>query len=301
MNNFIDRFKSGAGKAAFEADKLKRITLLQAKIRPLQDTMNKTYLQLGQLTYDLYRRGQVDQSELQSPCVTLVNLQEQITQLEKQIEQVRSEVYQYVSDQTVDLPICPNGHGFLAPGNQFCTVCGKRGVYQQASMPTGELCAQCGSPLPDDARFCSNCGYTVPIAPRCQNCNARVAADAVFCSECGTPVLAKQSRTHTGSHSDTHLETELETQLDPQLVKELDTELDTGLDTELDEQQNISSSMTEIDATVLDHFDSYSPTVILSESANKLPATCPECNSTLPRADLVFCPKCGHHLGTATA
>lgn len=271
MNNFVDRFKSGAGKAAFEADKLRRVTLLQAKIRPLQDTMNKTYLQLGQLTYDLFRRGQANQLELQAPCTTLDSLQEQIAQLEKQIEQVRSEVYHYASEQTADLLLCPNGHGFLAAGNQFCTTCGKRGVYQQASTHTGEACAQCGSPLAEDARFCSNCGYTVPIAPRCQNCNARVAADAVFCSECGTPVLGTQPGTHTGSRSDTQLDTELETKLDPQLVTELVTELD--------KQRNTPSSLTEIDATVLDHFDSYSPTIILSESADKLPATCPECNS----------------------
>lgn len=65
-------------------------------------------------------------------------------------------------------------------------------------------CSQCGAELPDDARFCIECGAetraaatgaTIKIAldddgPRCGNCGVQNPAGAVFCVNCGQRMVA---------------------------------------------------------------------------------------------------------------
>ena len=46
------------------------------------------------------------------------------------------------------------------------------------------VCDECGSPIKQGAKFCTNCGAKQGYV--CPKCNATVAKDAKFCSECGT-------------------------------------------------------------------------------------------------------------------
>ncbi len=53
----------------------------------------------------------------------------------------------------------------------------------------GRVCTQCGSLLPDDARFCGTCGKPVAAGGGfCKQCGAKLAADAKFCASCGAKV-----------------------------------------------------------------------------------------------------------------
>ncbi|MFG1604418.1 FHA domain-containing protein [Actinoplanes sp. NPDC049265] len=54
---------------------------------------------------------------------------------------------------------CPRGHDSAA--DDFCDVCGAR-MTSRVPEPVGPAaapCPHCGTPLPDDGRFCENCGY----------------------------------------------------------------------------------------------------------------------------------------------
>ena len=53
-------------------------------------------------------------------------------------------------------------------------------------------CKKCGSAVPEDARFCSNCGEKV-TALRCPNCGKRLPEDAAFCTYCGAKIAAEQA------------------------------------------------------------------------------------------------------------
>lgn len=55
-----------------------------------------------------------------------------------------------------------------------------------------KTCPKCGQRLDDSAKFCNNCGSSLPSAAQqgaqfCSNCGQRLAAGAVFCVSCGTP------------------------------------------------------------------------------------------------------------------
>jgi len=68
--------------------------------------------------------------------------------------------------------------------------------HQQAPMPepAGGLpvCPSCGNGLEVNARFCGECGYSLPerIAA-CIGCAAPLEPGAKFCGECGTPVVVQ--------------------------------------------------------------------------------------------------------------
>ncbi|MFQ5584209.1 MAG: tetratricopeptide repeat protein [Calditrichia bacterium] len=57
-------------------------------------------------------------------------------------------------------------------------------------------CNNCGYELPEDAKFCPNCGETVARIEKskeCKNCGTLNTADARFCRNCGT-ALAKSTK-----------------------------------------------------------------------------------------------------------
>ena len=58
------------------------------------------------------------------------------------------------------------------------------------------FCNQCGSNLPDDAIFCSNCGNKIKTEYFCKNCGKITTGK--FCTKCGEPtgiVLGTASKT----------------------------------------------------------------------------------------------------------
>lgn len=72
------------------------------------------------------------------------------------------------------------------------------------------FCENCGSPLPDDAAHCPECGMAVGMkqaaesvgntveAVFCPECGAKNAGDDQFCQECGAP-LNGQAPVHTNA------------------------------------------------------------------------------------------------------
>jgi hypothetical protein len=181
MNSLVDRFKSGAGKAAFEADKLRRLTAAQGAIKPLRGDADRVYFELGKLTYMLHTQGAITQPELLAACARLDDIQTQITQAEAEVESIRSEEFvEPLSNAGKSELVCPSGHGAA-----FCQTCGAAGV--RPTVRAAAPCGNCGAALEPNAQFCANCGQLVK---RCANCSAALLPGAVFCAECGTPVAS---------------------------------------------------------------------------------------------------------------
>jgi len=57
-------------------------------------------------------------------------------------------------------------------------------------------CPNCQSQLPDDAKFCAECGTTVVVQEKkpnyCANCFAELPENAKFCLQCGKPAVIAQ-------------------------------------------------------------------------------------------------------------
>ncbi|MCW5852644.1 MAG: zinc ribbon domain-containing protein [Anaerolineae bacterium] len=50
------------------------------------------------------------------------------------------------------------------------------------------LCPNCGAPVSAGAKFCGQCGATLPTTRLCPSCGASIAPTARFCGTCGAPV-----------------------------------------------------------------------------------------------------------------
>jgi predicted amidophosphoribosyltransferase len=67
---------------------------------------------------------------------------------------------------------------------------GHMGPAQVPSSGGFPICPSCGTNLEANARFCGECGYSLPERiPACAGCGVALEPGAKFCGECGTPVL----------------------------------------------------------------------------------------------------------------
>lgn len=330
MSSFIDKIRSGAGKAAFEADKLRRINAHQSKIKTLQSELEQALLHLGNVTYTLYENDQVTRPALQDAWQRAKALEEQISAEEQKVEEIRQE--EYVEETVVPQygRTCPNGHGPIPPENNYCQECGAQAVEVQPLSLGDRFCQQCGQPLSSEAKFCANCGTPAPEPepepePRfCQECGTRLLPDAVFCSECGTPVEMESDESAEPTSTDTEpplasdIEepTSIETRMgsDQAVFDSTDEPPEEAAETAVPESETEETELSlpdALDAPVIETAEELSlsleqtsgedsaedSTIPVTEEASTADEGCPVCgNERLPEA--VFCAECGHPFAT---
>lgn len=305
MDNFLGRIRTGAGKAAFEADKLRRVTSVQSAINGLKKEVEKSYYQVGRVAYGLYENGRITQPELQAACDQLAALQAKIAAHEQEIAAIRAEEFvepepAYTSASAQYGRVCPNGHGAIPEQDTFCQICGAKAVYVPPPVPTAGtatstllsagVCPHCHTPLAADARFCATCGQLVtppapvaepaPTAAACVQCGAALLPDAIFCAECGHRVELAEA-----------------TEPEPAVAAEADTpELVYVPESDEPEIEVVGESLPEsVDALE-------SEEMIESEVETAVPETntCPSCGAPL-LSDALFCLECGHQIGAEEA
>ncbi|MBP3507277.1 MAG: SPFH domain-containing protein [Lachnospiraceae bacterium] len=75
---------------------------------------------------------------------------------------------------------CPNCEKLLPENAKFCMECG----YKIESISTNEMiCPSCGKKTPK-GKFCIECGFQ--FTNRCPNCGSEIPQGGKFCLECGT-------------------------------------------------------------------------------------------------------------------
>lgn len=323
MTSFFDKLRSGANKAtrmaAFEAEKLRRTTAVQATIRTLKSEVERTTQEVGRVALKLYKDGRITQSELIQICERAVSLQKQVAANEAELEAIRAEVLTDSEASAQYGRVCPNGHGPLPAQDNFCQVCGSPAVEVSPPATTGFACPNCGVALASGARFCSSCGQTVvlpestqpqtPQADTCESCGAELLPDSIFCAECGHKVAQSEKKAVPVEISDwpeqpeveEMAETEIETSWPATPVPE--TEI--GQPDEALENDVIAANVVPEDAepyqteqpqTEDDELmaDGDTPTAEIDET-EALTEKCPSCDALLlPEA--VFCAECGQRL-----
>ena len=188
MDSFFGRIRSGAGKVAFEAEKLRRQTALQGTISNLRKEEGGLLQQLGEAAYAAYDADQIQNEDLVLLCQKIADIQVQIREQELAVEQIKKEVFAGEAPVPQFGRLCPNGHGLVPEEHNFCQECGARPIFVEPPVPTrvsNRLCSNCQAPLPEEAQFCSECGQKVPPPPRCPSCQAPLQPEASFCAECG--------------------------------------------------------------------------------------------------------------------
>lgn len=217
MESIFGRIRSGAGRAAFEADKQRRILAVQSTIRGLRREIEQSIQRVGNAAMGLYHARRLTEPDLQQVCQETAALQAQVAAQEREIESIRQEEY----IEPVYVPsvgggaVCPNGHGAVPAGARFCPRCGAEAIFGPPPA-AGGFCPSCGAALVPGASFCPSCGAAAPqpaavqqtAAPpavvtraaspqqpaagarACAHCGMPLPPGATFCGHCGRPVEA---------------------------------------------------------------------------------------------------------------
>ncbi len=140
---------------------------VKKQIKELYRSRDQYIMYLGQLAYENYKNGKLEDPSLQEPCRTLDEIHLQIDQWEEELGVLES----------------------------------------MRSAKVGQICPYCRSPVLIGATFCNSCGKAISVIPpaqreqgavtekvtTCPACSALVLADAKFCSQCGWRI-AEESR-----------------------------------------------------------------------------------------------------------
>ena len=85
--------------------------------------------------------------------------------------------------------------GTLLPDAQQAPAAAYTMTPQPPAAAAERLCTHCGARLPQQGRFCVECGTpadaappSTPAAAVCANCRAELSPGSRFCVNCGTPV-----------------------------------------------------------------------------------------------------------------
>jgi hypothetical protein len=149
MPGFLDKLKSGAERAAFEADRLRRSTQAQSALRALQRDLEAQVAAIGKEVVALYDAGALTQPELLALCPRIDDLRGQIEAQEAEVERIRQE----------EPPADPDAE--QEPPSEAVAPVETESDQIPSAAPQSGLCPSCGSPLPADVRFCPECGTNV--------------------------------------------------------------------------------------------------------------------------------------------
>lgn len=198
FDDFGKRVKDAGQKSVQKTRELSEISHINTLISQAESNINRTYYEIGKAYVNLHR----DDSEesLASMVSSITNLEAEIEQYKKQIQQIRG------------VQVCSQCGAEISRGSAYCSSCGAQAPKMEKPRSNEDLveCSSCGAMVKKGMRFCTSCGSpmtvpdtipssseaTSPITDQesnpgetafsiCPKCGNQLTPDSIFCPECG--------------------------------------------------------------------------------------------------------------------
>ena len=160
MSGFFDKVKSGAGKVAFEADKVADAKKVELDIGNLKKQIDTQYTRLGAMSYQRFRATNQEAPEFADVCNGIVAIEQKIAAKQEELKAINARQWQAPQPQ--------QPQQYSAPPTSYAPPPSYSPPPQQYSAPPpppppqgGKFCPSCGQPVGDATKFCSNCGSKV--------------------------------------------------------------------------------------------------------------------------------------------
>lgn len=111
MNNIWDRMRKGTQMISEKSGELLEMAKVRAAVSKLETDMVKKYTELGELTYRIYMREQVDDRQIERLC-------EELKALAFELREYREQLAGMVTS-------CPACKRPVKPGARYCPECGR--------------------------------------------------------------------------------------------------------------------------------------------------------------------------------
>lgn len=151
MADLFGKLKSGAGKVAFEAEKMTRLNRAQGEQGQLNRQVESLYTKLGELYYQRRTSQQFQGPEFEELCRQVDQLELKVQEKTEEVERITAETY------------APQGAPVQAPAEPAVTVSAAGAPFSaapaaQPPLPQTKACPNCGKEMGAAVKFCPDCG-----------------------------------------------------------------------------------------------------------------------------------------------
>jgi predicted nucleic acid-binding Zn ribbon protein len=157
MSDFFGKLKSGAGKVAFEAEKMNRMNRAKGDLEKIKNQVQVQYMKLGEMYYNQRGTIGVSGSAYDEICQEIMNLEQQVQSKNDDIQRINAEIYTPQGTQPAAQPVS-------APAQAPSTPAQTQSTSPSAPAPaaaTTKFCPNCGKEMPVETKFCPDCGTKV--------------------------------------------------------------------------------------------------------------------------------------------
>ena len=157
MSDFFGKLKSGAGKVAFEAEKMNRLNRAKGDLEKIKSQVQVQYAKLGEMYF--HQRGTVGVtgSAYDEICQEIMNLESQVETKNNDIQRINAEVY---TPQGTQPAVQPTSGLVQSPSTSVPTQSTPPPAPAPAAATT-KFCPNCGKEMPLETKFCPDCGTKV--------------------------------------------------------------------------------------------------------------------------------------------
>ena len=130
MSDIFGKLKSGASKAAFDADKLMKVRKVEGDISQLKKQIDNFQERLGEITYLSYLNKEPQSQEAIDFCEKLIALEQQVVVKQEEIKTIQAEVFGQAAPASAPVVTnfqkCPSCSKMNATNTKFCAECGAK-------------------------------------------------------------------------------------------------------------------------------------------------------------------------------
>lgn len=158
MSDFFGKLKSGAGKVAFDADKMGRVNKAKGEIGKLKQQIDALYLKLGEITYSQFANPNSAAPDISEMCQNITELNRQIGVKNEDIQRINAESY---APQGAPAPATVPPVTQAPPPVMAAPVVAAPGATDAApAVPAAstKFCPNCGKEMAAAVKFCPDCG-----------------------------------------------------------------------------------------------------------------------------------------------
>jgi zinc-ribbon domain len=155
MSDFFGKLKSGAGKVAFEAEKMNRLNKARGELEKLKSQVQAQYAKLGEMYFTQHETTGVTGPAYDEICQAIKDLQVQVENKNEDLQNINAEVYTPQGAQPAAQPVATP---------MQATPVQQQSVPPAAAAPAvaaKKFCTNCGTEIPGETKFCPNCGTKV--------------------------------------------------------------------------------------------------------------------------------------------